>query len=304
MPIGGHRFEGLLTPVVPSPVFCIRKRATRLFALDSYISNDILNETQARIIRNAVANRLNIVVAGGTGSGKTTLTNAIIGEIVDISPEHRLVILEDTAEIQYSADNAVYLHTSDTIDMGRLLKSTMRLRPDRIIVGEVRDGAALTLLKAWNTGHPGGIATIHANSAYAALTRLEQLVAEVSTTPMPEVIGEAVDMVIFIERTPTGRRVSQICAFVLEEPGVDRLREARVVQLDREVGPILSRAFRPGGADLGAADEDPVARHLLAGALLWDDADALGLDAEGDDLAGEFVAVLLEGADGSHFSSP
>lgn len=210
LPIGGHRFEGLLTPVVPSPVFCIRKRATRLFSMESYVWNGILNETQAKIIQNAVANRLNIVVAGGTGSGKTTLTNAIIGEVVGISPEHRLVILEDTAEIQCSADNAVYLHTSDTVDMGRLLKSTMRLRPDRIIVGEVRDGAALTLLKAWNTGHPGGIATIHANSAYAALTRLEQLVAEVSTTPMPEVIGEAVDMVIFIERTPTGRRVSQI----------------------------------------------------------------------------------------------
>lgn len=210
LPIGGHRFEGLLAPVVQSPVFCIRRRATQLFSLESYISYGILSEGQASTIRHAVKSRLNIVVAGGTGSGKTTLTNAILAEIAAMSPEHRLVILEDTAEIQCAADNAVYLHTSDEIDMARLLKSTMRLRPDRIIVGEVRDGAALTLLKAWNTGHPGGIATIHANSATAALTRLEQLIAEVSPNPMPEVIGEAVDMVIFIERTPTGRKVQDL----------------------------------------------------------------------------------------------
>ncbi|MBC7066016.1 Flp pilus assembly complex ATPase component TadA, partial [Salmonella enterica subsp. enterica serovar Enteritidis] len=111
--------------------------------------------------------------------GKTTLANAVIAAIVAHAPEHRLVILEDTAEIQCAAENAVSLHTSDTVDMARLLKSTMRLRPDRIIVGEVRDGAALTLLKAWNTGHPGGITTIHANSAISALRRLEQLTAEV-----------------------------------------------------------------------------------------------------------------------------
>jgi Flp pilus assembly CpaF family ATPase len=152
-------------------VFCIRKRATRLFcARQLCLEQDHQRDPGADHPQRGRCKRLNIVVAGGTGSGKTTLANAIIWEIVDNSPEHRLVILEDTAEIQCSADNAVYLHTSDTVDMGRLLKSTMRLRPDRIIVGEVRDGAALTLLKAWNTGHPGGIATIHANSAHSALT--------------------------------------------------------------------------------------------------------------------------------------
>src|SRR5690606_9610727 len=114
------------------------------------------------------------------------------------------------AEIQCAAENAVCLHTTDSTDMARLLKSTMRLRPDRIIVGEVRDGAALTLLKAWNTGHPGGVTTIHANNALSALTRLEQLTAEVSQRPMPEVIGEAVDLVIWIERVPKGRRVREL----------------------------------------------------------------------------------------------
>ena len=210
LPIGGHRFEGLLPPVVSAPTFSIRRRASRLIPLDDYVDDGIMTESQAEFITHAISRRLNIVVAGGTGSGKTTLANAVIAEIVRHAPDHRLVILEDTAEIQCAAENAVSLHTSDTADMARLLKSTMRLRPDRIIVGEVRDGAALTLLKAWNTGHPGGITTIHANNALSALRRLEQLTAEASQQPMREVIGEAVDVVISIERTPTGRRVREV----------------------------------------------------------------------------------------------
>ncbi|RUV70737.1 P-type conjugative transfer ATPase TrbB [Mesorhizobium sp.] len=210
LPIGGHRFEGLLPPVVAAPTFTIRRRASRLIPLDDYVAAKIMTEHQASLIRNAITSRMNIVIAGGTGSGKTTLANAVIAEIVETAPEDRMVILEDTAEIQCAAENAVALHTSDTIDMGRLLKSTMRLRPDRIIVGEVRDGAALTLLKAWNTGHPGGVTTIHSNTAESALRRLEQLTAEASQQPMREVIGEAVDLIVSIERTPRGRVVRDV----------------------------------------------------------------------------------------------
>lgn len=210
LPIGGHRFEGLLPPVVAKPAFTIRRRASRLIPLDDYIRTGVMTEYQASTIRSAIAARLNIVISGGTGSGKTTLANAVIDEIVKSAPEDRLVILEDTAEIQCAAENAVLLHTSDTVDMARLLKSTMRLRPDRIVVGEVRDGAALTLLKAWNTGHPGGVATIHSNTAMSALRRLEQLTAEASQQPMHEVIGEAVDLIVSIERTPRGRRVRDV----------------------------------------------------------------------------------------------
>ncbi|NDW07632.1 P-type conjugative transfer ATPase TrbB [Jiella pacifica] len=210
LPIDGHRFEGLLPPVVSAPSFTIRRRASRLIPLSDYVSSGVMTQLQASLIRHAVHDRLNIVVSGGTGSGKTTLANAVIAEIVSETPAHRLLILEDTAEIQCAAENAVALHTMDTVDMGRLLKSTMRLRPDRIIVGEVRDGAALTLLKAWNTGHPGGITTIHANSAHSALRRLEQLTAEASQQPMREVIGEAVDLVVSIERTATGRRIRDV----------------------------------------------------------------------------------------------
>lgn len=210
LPIGGHRFEGLLPPVVSSPAFTIRRRASRLIPLDDYVTSKVMTEAQASAIRSAIDARMNIVISGGTGSGKTTLANAIIAEIVSAAPDDRMVILEDTSEIQCAAENAVCLHTSDTIDMARLLKSTMRLRPDRIIVGEVRDGAALTLLKAWNTGHPGGVTTIHSNTAISALRRLEQLTAEASQQPMQEVIGEAVDLVVSIERTGKGRRVREV----------------------------------------------------------------------------------------------
>ncbi|MCM2435818.1 P-type conjugative transfer ATPase TrbB [Agrobacterium rosae] len=210
LPVGGHRFEGLLPPIVSGPAFTIRRRASRLIPLDDYVTSKVMTEAQASAIRSAIDSRMNIVISGGTGSGKTTLANAIIGEIVASAPDDRMVILEDTAEIQCTAENAVSLHTSDTVDMARLLKSTMRLRPDRIIVGEVRDGAALTLLKAWNTGHPGGVTTIHSNTAMSALRRLEQLTAEASQQPMQEVIGEAVDLVVSIERTGKGRRVREV----------------------------------------------------------------------------------------------
>jgi len=210
LPIGGHRFEGLLPPIVSGPTFTIRRRASRLIPLDDYVTSKVMTEVQASAIRSAIDARMNIVISGGTGSGKTTLANAIIAEIVLGAPDDRMVILEDAAEIQCAAENAVCLHTSDTIDMARLLKSTMRLRPDRIIVGEVRDGAALTLLKAWNTGHPGGVTTIHSNTAMSALRRLEQLTAEASQQPMQEVIGEAVDLVVSIERTGKGRRVREV----------------------------------------------------------------------------------------------
>ena len=161
-PIGGHRFEGIIAPAAASATFSIRKRAPAVFSLQRYIDSAIMTEHVAAILRKAICERQNIVVSGGTGSGKTTLCNALLAELVTLTPHDRLVILEDTAEIQCAAENHLSLHTTDTVTMNGLLKSTMRLRPDRIIVGEVRDGAALTLLKAWNTGHPGGVTSLHA----------------------------------------------------------------------------------------------------------------------------------------------
>nr|WP_283950019.1 P-type conjugative transfer ATPase TrbB [Agrobacterium tumefaciens] len=232
LPIGGHRFEGLLPPVVSGPAFTIRRRASRLIPLTEYVRSKAMTEAQASAIRSAIDARMNIVISGGTGSGKTTLANAIIAEIVTAAPDNRIVILEDTAEIQCAAENVVALHTSDTIDMARLLKSTMRLRPDRIIVGEVRDGAALTLLKAWNTGHPGGVTTIHSNTAMSALRRLEQLTAEASQQPMQEVIGEAVDLIVSIERTGKGRRVREVIH--VEGFANSRYRTEHYAQIDED----------------------------------------------------------------------
>jgi type IV secretion system protein TrbB len=212
LPIDGSRFEALVPPVVERPVFTIRRRASRVFPLTGYVAEGIMQASQADVLRRAVSARDNILVVGGTGSGKTTLTNALIAEVATVHPHHRLVILEDTPELQCQAENAVLVRTTDTVSMGHLLKATMRLRPDRIIVGEVRGPEALTLLKAWNTGHPGGVATLHANHAMAGLTRLEQLIAEATPAPMRPLIAEAVDWVVFIANTPHGRRVLEVLA--------------------------------------------------------------------------------------------
>lgn len=211
LPNFGSRFEAVLPPVTTAPVFSIRQPAKKLFDLQDYIDKGIMTPQQVEIIKQAVKDRKNILFVGGTGTGKTTATNAVLDEIAKTGD--RILILEDTRELQCSAPNAVFLRTQDNIGMTRLLKSTMRLRPDRIVVGEVRDGAALALLKAWNTGHPGGISTIHADNAYAGLLRLESLIQEAIPSPQPQLIVEAVDIVIYIERVHFSRKVKEM-AFV------------------------------------------------------------------------------------------
>ena len=211
LPTNGYRFEGILPPVSTAPTFVIRKRASQVYTLDDYVAAEILTEAQRKVLVDAVRDRRNIVIAGGTASGKTTLANALMREIVVLGdPAERIVILEDTRELQCEARNAVQLHTGDVADLTRLVRVTMRLRPDRIIVGEVRGGEALALLKAWNTGHPGGITTVHANSAAAALLRLDSLVQESGAPPQPHLVAETVDLVAFIVRTPEGRRVREL----------------------------------------------------------------------------------------------
>lgn len=225
LPLDGSRFEALIPPVVTSPVFAIRRRASAVFSLQDYERQGIMTPAQRTIVERAVRERRNVLVVGGTGTGKTTLTNAIIAEIVVASPDHRLVIIEDTAEIQCAAKNAVLLRATEHVSMRRLLKATMRLRPDRIIVGEVRGGEALDLLKAWNTGHPGGVCTVHANNARAGLTRVEQLIAEVSTQSMHALIAEAVDVIVCIARAGNraGRRVTEVVTVEASSGGDYRL---------------------------------------------------------------------------------
>lgn len=210
LPIDGSRFEALIPPIVSAPAFTIRKKAQKIFTLDDYVESKIMTSGQAEILIEAVKERKNILVVGGTGTGKTTLSNAILCAIADHTPDHRCILIEDTAELQPKNKNVVVMRTSQNVTMLGLLKATMRLRPDRIIVGEVRGGEALSLLKAWNTGHPGGVATVHANNALAGLTRVEQLISEASTTPMATLIAEAIDVVVCIVKQNGGRVVKEI----------------------------------------------------------------------------------------------
>lgn len=219
LPPRGERFEGVLPPVAKAPCFAIRKPAGQVIRLDAYVDAGIVTTAQAAALKSAIRDRANIIVAGGTGSGKTTLTNALLAEIASLN--ERVVLLEDTRELQCAADDVVALRTQPgSISLAQLVRSTLRLRPDRIIVGEVRGAEALDLLKAWNTGHPGGIATLHANSARAALSRLEQLAMEACDSPPAALIAEAIDLVVFIERGgPAGRRITEIYAPKLYVPG-------------------------------------------------------------------------------------
>jgi type IV secretion system protein VirB11 len=209
LPETGERFEGVLPPVTRAPAFAIRKRASAIIGLAAYVTDGILTEAQARFLRHAVKTRLNILIAGATSTGKTTLANALLSEIAKSGD--RVIILEDTVELQCAADDHVPLRTRPGVaTMTELVRSTLRFRPDRIVVGEVRGPEALDLLKAWGTGHPGGIATLHAGSAEGALTRLEQLVLEAAVTVPRALIAEAVNVIVTLTGRGNARRVDTI----------------------------------------------------------------------------------------------
>lgn len=230
----GERFEGLLPPVAPGPCFAIRKPAARLYTLADYVRDGIMAAETARTLSLAVVERRNLLIAGGTSSGKTTLANALLAELA--SRDERVILIEDTRELQCAAPDTVALRTRPgVVGMTHLVRSTLRLRPDRIIVGEVRGGEALDMLKAWNTGHPGGIATIHANSARSALYRVEQLVQEaVVTVPRP-LIADAIDLVLFIAGRGFDRRIAAIEAVEgLDPTGDYALRPVASAQSDPE----------------------------------------------------------------------
>lgn len=234
LPIDGSRFEGIVSPVVRRPVFAIRLRPRRIFPLNEYESagilttkddplnhirrqDDFLNAVRglkhADVIRAAVRAKKNILVVGSTGSGKTTFVNACLDALATLAPTDRVISIEDTTELQCPVQNYLDLRAVGSVTMLHCLRACMRLKPTRIIVGEVRGAEAHTLLKAWNTGHPGGMATVHANDAMSGLIRLESLVAEATTAPQQALIAEAVDLVIFIDEEPelaAGRKVREL----------------------------------------------------------------------------------------------
>jgi len=245
LPLDGSRFEGLLSPVTRSPVLAIRLRPRRVFRLEEYEASGILthrddprnrlrqrsrfldwvrgrNLSHAEIIRAAIAEKKNILVVGSTGSGKTTLVNAILDGLAELAPHDRVISIEDTTELQCAVRNYVDLRAVGSVSMLDCLRACLRLKPTRIVVGEVRGGEAHTMLKAWNTGHPGGAATVHANDAMSGLVRLESLLAEATSAPQQTLIAEAVDLVVFIDEEPdlpAGRKVREVMVVTGYEQG-------------------------------------------------------------------------------------
>ncbi len=231
LPEGGERFEGLLPPVVAAPSFAIRKPAVAVFTLADYVAAGIMADWQADWLANAVVSRKNILIAGGTSTGKTTLTNALLAEVA--SGDDRVVLIEDTRELQCAAPNLVSLRTRDGVaTLSDLVHSALRLRPDRIPIGEVRGAEALDLLKAWGTGHPGGIGTIHAGTALGTLRRLEQLIQESVVTVPRALIAETIDVVAVLVRDGTGRRLAELA----EVRGLDASGEYVLAHLSHTQG--------------------------------------------------------------------
>lgn len=227
LPGSGARVQAMIPPIVAAPTLAIRKRPSIIFTLDDYVRDGIATLAQAAQMRAAITSRRNVIVAGGTGSGKTTLLNALLAEAE--FAEARVLILEDTAELQCAGADVVQLLTkraAPPVSMRDLVQMTLRLRPDRIVVGEVRDAAALEVLKAWNTGHPGGLLTIHANSAADALLRLEDLCIEAGLVKPQRLIQSAVDAVVFMARTPNGRRIEEIIFIDSAATRIDRRARA------------------------------------------------------------------------------
>lgn len=204
IPFKGSRFQGWLPPVVSRPTFAIRKKAVQIFTLDQYVEAGSMPKSVLEILKQAVLDRHNIIVVGGTGSGKTTFSNALLQLMT--GTDERILVIEDLPELQLKAEDVVFMSSTNNVTMRDLVRGSLRMRPDRIIIGEVRDGAALDLLKAWNTGHPGGVCTIHANSVESTPFRLEDLIQEVVVTVPRNLIMQAVDLIVYIERDKAGNR--------------------------------------------------------------------------------------------------
>jgi len=227
LPETGERFEGLIPPIVAAPAFAIRKPAVAIFTLKDYASVGIMTAEQAELLRDAVAWRCNVLVAGGTSTGKTTLVNALLAEVARTAD--RIVLIEDTRELQCKAPNLVALRTKDGVaSLSDLVRSSLRLRPDRIPIGEVRGAEALDLLKAWGTGHPGGIGTIHAGSAIGALRRLKQLIQEAVVTVPRALIAETINLIAVLVGRGAERKLVELAVVKGLQPHGDYVLEPAI----------------------------------------------------------------------------
>ena len=234
-PLTGDRIEGMIRPVVSDATFAIRTRSKQIYTLDDFARQGVLSETNdplnakchragfidqlggnhLNVIRLANKYRQNVLLVGPAGSGKTSFGNALIADWFDQTPGDRVVIIEDTSELQCALPNYVALRASRVANEAKLLETALRLIPKRIVVGEVRSSEpARVLLEAWSTGHSGGLATIHADDAVSGLRKLENFMGSHDGV-VRERIAAAIGLVIFIdgdERVPAGRKVRQVVA--------------------------------------------------------------------------------------------
>ncbi len=216
LPWDGSRVTGVIPPQsIKGPVFNIRKKANKVYTLDEYIAAKRMTLDDKEIICDAILEKKNIIIAGPTGSGKTTFANAVLHALYELSPTDRIISMEDTPELQVSHPNQLQMVATGKNTLQNLIKTAMRQSPDRIIIGEVRDGVALDLLKSWNTGHPGGVTTLHANSCLDSLMRLEMLIAERTESPMQRLIAQSVGLIFYIQRVAiTGPTLTEIAEVV------------------------------------------------------------------------------------------
>jgi type IV secretion system protein TrbB len=216
LPETGERFEGLLPPVATAPMFAIRRQAAPDLTLADYVEAGVMLDIEAAYLDDAMRKRLNVVIAGDAKTGKTTLARTLL--LIAAETGDRLILLEDRREILLPHGNVVPLLAKDGVaSLSDLVRSALRLSPDRIPVGEVRGREAIDLLDAWSTGHSGGVATIHAKSPVGALYRFEQLCLRTIANPPRELIAETVDIVVLVVFRNGRRRVDEI----VEVAGID-----------------------------------------------------------------------------------
>jgi P-type conjugative transfer ATPase TrbB len=223
------RLQGFVPPVVREPAFTIRKPPAIVYGLDDYVERLAMWPAHRQRLAQAVRSHESILVCGATNSGKTTFANAVLHEMTVSCPTERIVILEDTAELQCVASDHLALRTPVGGTLAQLVKATLRASPDRIVVGEVRDAAALDLLDAWATGHPGGVATLHATTPAGALARLDRLAQRANVPSQATLIAEAIDWIVMMG---PGRLVKSLTRVV----GLDEDGEFMLDQLDEEAG--------------------------------------------------------------------
>ncbi len=219
LPLDGSRLLGLVPPVVTSPALAIRKHRRQgvddvpALTMSDYVQDELMPANFAPLLEAAVVARQNVLICGSTGSGKTTLGGAYLSLITSLAPEQRIVTIEDTYELYCTSQNRVALREAEHRSMRQLLKDSMRLRPDRIVFGEVRDAAAHDLIMSWNTGHNGGFCTVHANNVREALSRIEVLVQQAGVPVIPAYIAMAIQVIVGMQRETAGRYRRRVTEF-------------------------------------------------------------------------------------------